>query len=180
MGYNIINNIPYREDENAKTFEKRPVIQGIMNYIRKNKGRVNKLLFLRWDRYSRDIISASENLKELLKLGVEPNAIKAPLDFNSDTWPLLLGVHIGSAQCDNIKRSKATMDGIHGTLAKGNALIKHQEDIRMYVLASMKVHVQIDTNTAPFIQAMFKEVAKGIETPCYIRRKFARKGYNIP
>ena len=30
------------------------------------------------------------------------------------------------------------------------------------------------------IQAMFKEVAKGIETPCYIRRKFARKGYNMP
>ena len=27
---------------------------------------------------------------------------------------------------------------------------------------------------------MFKEVAKDIETPCYIRRKFARKGYNIP
>ena len=124
MGYNIINNIPYREDESAKTFEKRPVIQGIMNYIRKNKGRVNKLLFLQWDRYSRDIISASENLKELLKSGVEPNAIEAPLDFNSDTWPLLLGVHIGSAQCDNIKRSKATMDGIHGTLAKGKCANK--------------------------------------------------------
>ena len=96
------------------------------------------MLFLRWDRYSRDIISASENLKELLKLGIEPNAIEAPLDFNSDTWPLLLGVHIGSAQCDNIKRSKATMDGIHGTLAKENALIKHQEDIRMCALANMK------------------------------------------
>ena len=49
MGYNIINNIPYREDESAKTFEKRPVIQGIMSYIRKNKGKVNKLLFLRWE-----------------------------------------------------------------------------------------------------------------------------------
>lgn len=49
MGYNIIDNIPYREDESAKTFEKRPVIQGIMNYIRKNKGRVNKLLFLQWE-----------------------------------------------------------------------------------------------------------------------------------
>ena len=54
MGYNIINNIPYREDESAKTFEKRPVIQGIMSYIRKNKGKVNKLLFLRWDRYSHE------------------------------------------------------------------------------------------------------------------------------
>ena len=124
MRYNIIDNIPYREDESAKTFEKRPVIQGIMNYIRKNKSRVNKLLFLQWDRYSRDIISASENLKELLKSRVEPNAIEAPLDFNSDTWPLLLGVHIGSAQCDNIKRSKDTMDGIHGTLAKGKCANK--------------------------------------------------------
>jgi len=180
MGYNIINNIPYREDESAKTFEKRPVIQGIMNYIRKNKGRVNKLLFLRWDRYSRDIISASENLKELLKLGVEPNAIEAPLDFNSDTWPLLLGVHIGSAQCDNIKRSKATMDGIHGTLAKGKCANKAPRGYKNVRISKHETHVEIDTNTAPFIQAMFKEVAKGIETPCYIRRKFARKGYNIP
>ena len=180
MGYNIINNIPYREDESAKTFEKRPVIQGIMSYIRKNKGKVNKLLFLRWDRYSRDIISASENLKELLKLGVEPNAIEAPLDFNSDTWPLLLGVHIGSAQCDNIKRSKATMDGIHGTLAKGKCANKAPRGYKNVRISKHETHVEIDTNTAPFIQAMFKEVAKDIETPCYIRRKFARKGYNIP
>ena len=164
MGYNIINNIPYREDESAKTFEKRPVIQGIMNYIRKNKGRVNKLLFLRWDRYSRDIISASENLKELLKSGVEPNAIEAPLDFNSDTWPLLLGVHIGSAQCDNIKRSKATMDGIHGTLAKGKCANKAPRGYKNVRISKHETHVEIDTNTAPFIQAMFKEVAKGVET----------------
>ena len=180
MGYNIIDNIPYREDESAKTFEKRPVIQGIMSYIRKNKGKVNKLLFLRWDRYSRDIISASENLKELLKSGVEPNAIEAPLDFNSDTWPLLLGVHIGSAQCDNIKRSKATMDGIHGTLAKGKCANKAPRGYKNVRISKHETHVEIDTNTAPFIQAMFKEVAKDIETPCYIRRKFARKGYNIP
>ena len=180
MGYNIIDNIPYREDESAKTFEKRPVIQGIMDYIRKNKGKVNKLLFLRWDRYSRDIISASENLKELLNLGVKPNAIEAPLDFNSDTWPILLGVHIGSAQCDNIKRSKATMDGIHGTLAKGKCANKAPRGYKNVRISKHETHVEIDTNTAPFIQDMFKEVAKGIETPCYIRRKFARKGYNIP
>jgi len=83
MGYNIIDNIAYREDENAKNFEERPVIQEIMNYIRKNKGKVDKLLFLRWGRYSRNINCAKENLKELLELGVEPNAIEAPLDLDS-------------------------------------------------------------------------------------------------
>ena len=177
MGYNIIDNIPYREDESAKTFEKRPVIQGIMNYIRKNKSRVNKLLFLQWDRYSRDIISASENLKELLKSGVEPNAIEAPLDFNSDTWPLLLEYR-HNATTSKGQKTQWTVFMEHWQ--KENVLIKHQEGYQNVRISKHETHVEIDTNTAPFIQAMFKEVAKGIETPCYIRRKFARKGYNIP
>ena len=177
MGYNIINNIPYREDESAKTFEKRPVIQGIMSYIRKNKGKVNKLLFLRWDRYSRDIISASENLKELLKSGVEPNAIEAPLDFNSDTWPLLLEYRHNATTS---KGQKIQWTVFMEHWQKENVLIKHQEGYKNVRISKHETHVEIDTNTAPFIQAMFKEVAKDIETPCYIRRKFARKGYNIP
>ena len=177
MGYNIIDNIPYREDESAKTFEKRPVIQGIMNYIRKNKGRVNKLLFLQWDRYSRDIISASENLKELLKSGVEPNAIEAPLDFNSDTWPLLLEYRHNATTS---KGQKIQWTVFMEHWQKENVLIKHQEGYKNVRISKHETHVEIDTNTAPFIQAMFKEVAKDIETPCYIRRKFARKGYNIP
>ena len=177
MGYNIIDNIPYREDESAKTFEKRPVIQGIMNYIRKNKSRVNKLLFLQWDRYSRDIISASENLKELLKSGVEPNAIEAPLDFNSDTWPLLLEYRHNATTS---KGQKIQWTVFMEHWQKENVLIKHQEGYKNVRISKHETHVEIDTNTAPFIQAMFKEVAKDIETPCYIRRKFARKGYNIP
>ena len=63
---------------------------------------------------------------------------------------------------------------------KENVLIKHQEGYKNVRISKHETHVEIDTNTAPFIQAMFKEVAKDIETPCYIRRKFARKGYNIP
>ena len=63
---------------------------------------------------------------------------------------------------------------------KENVLIKHQEGYKNVRISKHETHVEIDTNTAPFIQAMFKEVAKDIETSCYIRRKFARKGYNIP
>ena len=72
------------------------------------------------------------------------------------------------------------MDGIHGTLAKGKCANKAPRGYKNVRISKHETHVEIDTNTAPFIQAMFKEVAKGIETPCYIRRKFARKGYNIP
>ena len=180
MGYTVIDKIPYREDESAKTFEKRPVMQEIMNFIKKNKGLVNKLLFLRWDRYSRDLISATDNLNRLLKWGVEPNAIESPLDFDSENWPVLLGVYVGAAQCDNIKRSKATLDGIHGTLSKGRCANKTPRGYKNVRTSKHETHVEIDAKIAPFIQAIFKEVAKGIESPCYIRRKFARQSYNIP
>ena len=58
-GYHIID-IPHREDASGKDFQ-RPVIQGIMTYIHKNKGKVDKLLVLRWNRYSRDILTAMAN-----------------------------------------------------------------------------------------------------------------------
>ena len=110
-GYNVID-VPHREDESGKTFEKRPVIQGIMKYIRKHKGQVDKLLVLRWNRYSRDLFSACANMDTLRKLGVEVNSIEEPLDYNSSSWPTQLGLYIGMAQGDNISRSKATIDGM--------------------------------------------------------------------
>ena len=115
QNYNVID-IPHKEDESAKTFERRPIMQGILRYIRKHKGKVDMLLFVRWDRYSRDLTSAMANISELRSYGVEPNAIESQIDYSSEMWPLLIGLQIGMAQGDNIKRSKATLDGIHGTL----------------------------------------------------------------
>ena len=74
-GYNIISAPEFldcKEDESAKTFERRPVMQAILKYIRRNRGRVQKLLFLRWNRFSRDLFTATDVVKELLDLGVEP------------------------------------------------------------------------------------------------------------
>ena len=80
--YTIID-IPHREDASGKTFKKRPVIQNIMKYIRKHKGQVDKLLVLRWNRYSRDLPTAMANLVELQELKVEVNSIDEPIDYDS-------------------------------------------------------------------------------------------------
>ena len=95
-----------------------------MNYIRQNKNKVEKLLVLRWNRYSRDLFSACENIDALAKFGVEVNAIEELLDYNSPQWPPSLGMFLGMAQGDNISRSHATLDGIHGTLLKGKCANK--------------------------------------------------------
>lgn len=169
-GYNIID-YDFREDESAKTFEKRPTIQKILKFVRKNRGKVDKLLFLRWDRFTRDIISGVETMKELLSLGVEPNAIEAPLDYSSETWPLLLGVHIGLAQGDNIKRSKATKDGIRATQEAGRCSNKAPRGYKNVRTSKHSTHVEIDEDKAKVIREVFKEVAEGMECACRIRRR---------
>ena len=173
-GYNVID-VPHREDESGKTFEKRPVIQGIMKYIRKHKGQVDKLLVLRWNRYSRDLFSACANMDTLRKLGVEVNSIEEPLDYNSSSWPTQLGLYIGMAQGDNISRSKATIDGIRGNLKKGRCANKAPRGYRNVRLGKHDTHVEIDEVMARLIRSVFEEVAKGVETPCSIRRRLCPK-----
>ena len=181
-GYNIID-IPHWEDESGKTFVKRPIMTNILKYIKKHNHEVDMLLCLRWNRFSR-IVSQGTHVVEDLKdiYHVEVNAIEEHIDYSSSSWPQLLGFYIGQAQSDNISRSKATKDGIHGTLENGRwpnraprgYLNKHTTDEKGHVIDK---YVDVDPAVGPAISKVFIEIAKGVEAPCYIRRKLCP---NIP
>ena len=170
LGYNIID-IPHREDASGKTFKKRPVIQNIMRYIRTHKGQVDKLLVLRWNRYSRDLPTAMANLVELQTLQVEVNSIEEPINYESATWPHLIGTYIGMAHSDNLSRSHATLDGIHGTLLKGKCTNKAPRGYRNVRVSKHNSFVEVDEEKAATIRKAFQEVAKGVETANCIRRR---------
>ena len=175
-GYNIID-IPHWEDKSGKTFKKRPVISNILKYAKNPKNKVDMIWCLRWNRFSRRLSQATDVVEDLLyNYDVEVNAIEEHIDFNSASWPQLLGVYIGQAQSDNISRSKGTRDGIHGTLEKGKwpnkaprgYKNKHVTDKNGFVIDK---YVDIDPEIGPIVRKVFIEIAKGVESPCYIRRK---------
>ena len=168
--YTIID-IPHREDASGKTFKKRPVIQNIMNYIRQHKGQVDKLLVLRWNRYSRDLPTAMANLVELQTLHVEVNSIEETINYESTSWPYLLGTYIGMAHSDNLNRSHATLDGIHGTLLKGKCTNKAPRGYKNVRVSKHNCYVEVDEPKAKIIRQAFQEVAKGVETANSIRKK---------
>lgn len=173
--YNIISQPEFmdcKEDESGKTFDKRPVMQSILRYIRKNRGKVQKLLFLRWNRFSRDLFSAADVINELLKLGVEPNAIEEELNFDSTSWPVLLGSYIGIAQSDNIARSKATIDGIRGTLKRGKCSNKAPRGYKNVRESKHNCYVVINEEAAAPIRKAFIELSKGVISANYARRKY--------
>src|SRR5437867_560153 len=71
----------YREDHSAKTFV-RPQFKKILDFLKHNKGAADMLLFLRWDRFSRNAPEAYTMISRLHKLGVEPQATEQPLNFD--------------------------------------------------------------------------------------------------
>ena len=176
MGYNIIELPNFKEDESAKTFKKRPVMQSILKYIKSHKKEVDKLLFLRWNRFSRDLPQAANVVQDLRSMGVEPNAIEEEIDFNNSNWPTLLGIYIGQAQGDNLSRSKATKDGIYGTASQGKCYNKaprgyknkHRVDANGMVIEK---YVEF-SEEAKSIRKAFEEFAKGTISADYARRRY--------
>src|SRR5690606_39171257 len=71
----------FREDHSAKTFS-RPEWKKYLQDVRNRKNQSNLLLFVKWDRFSRNTGDAYEMIKLLGKHGVELQAIEQPLDLS--------------------------------------------------------------------------------------------------
>ena len=120
------------------------------------------------------------NIRQLKKLGITVNSIENPLDHNSPDFPTMLGVYIGSAEAENNKISKRTKQGIHDSLKKGICTNKAPRGYKNVKIDDKHKYVEVVKDKATIIQQIFSQIAKGVETPSYIRKQFARKGFDIP
>ncbi|MBR2135371.1 MAG: recombinase family protein [Bacteroidales bacterium] len=163
----------YREDCSAKHYDlKRPEFKKIYDYCKKNRGTIDKILFLRWDRYSRNVEFAFAYKRRLYDdLGIEINSIESPIDFNGTEWSMLLAMYCGAAHTEDVKISKRTKDGIHGTLLKGKCSNRAPRGYKNFRADKHNCWVEIDKETGPVVKQVFYEVAKGLETPSSIRRR---------
>lgn len=177
--YNIIKE-PYKEDYSGKDFKHRPKINELMKYCKSHKNEVDLILVLRWNRYSRDVTEAYQNLDWFRTLNIEVNAIEEYIDWSKSESKLMLAMYLSMAEVDNDKRSKATKDGIHASLLQGKCTNKAPRGYKNIKVDDYDKYVEIDEQKAPIIKWIFSEVAKGTQTPSYIRRLVERRyGWKI-
>ena len=176
-GYHIIGeDIPYKEDYSAKHYDmRRPEIKRIYNYCKKHRGEVDLVLFVRWDRYSRNLEFAFTYKRLFIdELGVEINAIEEPIDFSASDWPTWLGIRCGLAHTEDLKIALRTTEGIHEHLMRGEWCVKAPrgyKNIKTNEDAGIDHYVTIDPEKGPTIKKVFQEVAKGVEAPLNIKRR---------
>lgn len=160
----------YKEDFSAKHHDlQRPEMKKVYEYCKRHKHQVNKVLFLRWDRFTRNAEFAFKYIRTFKAMGVEVNSIENPIDFNSPDWSTLIGVYCGNAQAENSKISKRTRDGIIGTLKKGKWSNKAPRGYKNVRVNKNECYVAIDEEKAKIVKEVFQEVAKGIESANRIR-----------
>ncbi len=169
-GYEIIGEA-YRDDYTGKGYQlKRPELKKLYEYCVRHTKMVDKVLFLRWDRFTRNLeFGMTYKRKFNDEMGIEINSIENTINFNAPEWPTLLALYIGVAQTENEKNSKRTKEGIHGTQLKGKCsglAPKGYENVR---ISKHDCWVDIVPEEADKIRLLFKEVAKGVEVPTYIR-----------
>ncbi len=180
-GYEIVGEKqPYKEDYSAKHYDlKRPEIKSIYEYCKKNRGKVDMVLFLRWDRYSRNVEFAFTYKRKFVdEMGIEINAVEEPIDFSATDWSMWLAIRCGVAHTEDNKIARRTKEGIHEHLMRGEwcgiAPIGYK-NVKTDKDAGIDHYLTIDPVKGPLVQQVFKEVAEGIESAAAIKRRLMPK-----
>lgn len=164
----------YREDHSAKNFN-RPEFKKMLDYLRKNKGKVDLLLVTSWDRFSRNVNQSFAMLDRLMGYGVEVNAMEQPLDLSIPENLLLLSVYLTIPDIDNRRRSMKITEGVRAAKASGRysglapyGYINTRDDQGKPLIAPGP--------KATMVQEIFRKVAAG-KSQSELRIELARKGH---
>lgn len=105
--------------ESAKT-DGRKEFQRMIDFIKKNKGKVNEIMVYALDRFSRTggaAIKLATDLRE--KYGVIINAVTQPVDTSNPSGVLSQGMHLLFSEFDNKLRSQRVVAGLKAKFEKG-------------------------------------------------------------
>jgi DNA invertase Pin-like site-specific DNA recombinase len=106
------------EDHSAKTFN-RPQWKKYLLDLKRSKGKADLVLFVKWDRFSRNAGDAYQMINTLRKLGVEPQAIEQPLDPSIPENKMMLAFYLAAPEVENDRRALNVIAGMRRAKKEG-------------------------------------------------------------
>jgi site-specific DNA recombinase len=166
----------FREDYSAKSFS-RPEWQKLLGVLkdRKKKDQEN-VLFIKWDRFSRNIEFAYQMIGILRSVNVQAMAIDQPIDFKIPESTVMLAVYLAVPESENTRRALNTLTGMRrarkagrcvSTAPKGYINLSHP-DGRKYIAPKQP--------EAALMQWVFAEMATGTFNGEQVRKMAYAKG----
>lgn len=166
----------YREDFSAKTFN-RPEWKKLMTVIKSKSSKENKqILFIKWDRFSRNIEYAYEMLGILRKYKTTAMAIDQPLDLSVPESTVMLAVYLSVPEAENSRRALNTAAGIHRAKLMGRYPNKAPFGYINVTTMEGKKNISIKQPEADILRWAFQQLAKNIHKIEDVRKMAEDKG----
>ena len=164
----------FLEDYSAKNFN-RPEWKKLETYVKANRKNIKRILFTKWDRFSRNMEEAMGVLRKFREWGIILNAVEQPLDLSIPNQKVMLSMYLIMPEVENDNISARTKDGLYratkdgafvGTPPYGYSRIRYGK------YASMTPN-----EDASLLIEIFQKVSLGVESLEGLRKSYRHKGY---
>lgn len=155
-----IRNVIY-EDHSAKTFN-RPQWKKFLADLKKHKNKINLVLFMKWDRFSRNAGDAYQMINVLRKLGVEPQAIEQPLDLSVPENKMMLAFYLAAPEVENDRRALNTFQGLRRGKKEGRHMGMAPYGYANKVTEDGKKYIAVVPEKAAKLIWIFEQVARNV------------------
>ena len=172
--YNVIKS--FREDYSAKNFN-RPEWKKAVAFIKENKGLISKIIFLRYDRYSRNMNEGLNQMIILGKLGVSIEMAENNVEMDSPESKLVRNIMLTLPEVENEKIAIRSMEGTIKARELGcftSKAPKGYRNIRIGRNSTLEF-----SNEAPLIREAFDKMASGIYSGDQVRKWLNSKGVKV-
>ena len=163
-------------DFSAKTFN-RPEFKKLLIYCKKNKKDIHQLLFIKWDRFSRNTTESYRILAEFNQLAIKVNAIEQPLDLTIPEQGLMLAVYLSMPEVENQRRSLNVIAGMRRALKEGRYIGNASRGFDNGVDASKKPLLVLNYD-AKYIRKAFELMSTGFFNQKEVLGKLKNEGFN--
>lgn len=163
------------EDYSAKTFN-RPEWKKLIENLRLNSNRPDYILFVKWDRFSRNAPDAYQMIATLNRLKVEPQAIEQPLDLSIPENKMMLAIYLTAPEIENDRRSLNVKHGMHQARKEGRWMGKAGPGYINRTKENGDKYVAIDESQAPHMVWVFEQLAENVYTTAEIWRMAVQRG----
>jgi len=165
----------FREDYSAKNFN-RPEWKKLIATVRNRSKEDKNILFIKWDRFSRNIEYAYEMIGILRKYKTTPMAIDQPIDFSVPESTVMLAVYLSVPEAENSRRALNTANGIRRAKQMGRYPNKAPLGFVNITTVDGKKIIVPKQPEAGIIRWLFHQLAKNIHRVEAVRRMVEDKG----
>ncbi len=178
--YCDINTIAIRkvilEDHSAKTFN-RPEWKNYLSELRRQKGQADLVLFLKWDRFSRNAGDAYQMISTLRKLGIEPQAIEQPLDLSIPENKMMLAFYLAAPEVENDRRALNVIHGMRRARKEGRYMGLAPIGYKNKIDETGRKFIEPKEPQAGILRWVFSKIAEGVYNTEQIFTMAKEKGF---